>query len=48
MREQPTCEHFKHEWEVEEVLGTLKYEGYTQVKLRCKICNAHITGEIIT
>jgi len=48
MKQNATCEHLKHEWEIEELLGAIQYGGYTQLKLRCKLCNASIQGEVIT
>ena len=42
------CNHLEHVWEVEELSGASKYNGYSVIKLRCSICNAHITGEVIT
>ena len=47
MRQKTTCNHFEHKWEIEEIFGVDQYGGYVQIKLRCEICNAHITGEVI-
>jgi len=42
------CEHHAHKWEVEEIGGKLKYNGYVKIKLRCLVCNCSLEGEVIT